>query len=314
MSKYVDMGIKAIIRPPRHNYDPEKLPPSIFVPNVGVIQRQPLVITNSRGLKLKGSFYSPLDMFPDMPCVVYLHGNASSQLEGSFLVPVFIPAGVSVLCFDFTGCGASEGEYISLGYFERDDVKCAIELVRNTFGVGRVALWGRSMGAATSIYALSDDPTIAGAVLDSPFSSLPDLIKELAENQGIPGFVTSTASWYIGKKIKELADFDIDKVEPIKVAQACFTPILFIHGENDSFIKPEHSRKLHEAYCGEEKQIMIVPGDHNSQRPLHAQIEAILFLGGCLEAPICIDELPEMLNGHYSDDHYGDLGQMLGDM
>jgi alpha-beta hydrolase superfamily lysophospholipase len=42
-------------------------------------------------------------------------------------------------------------------------------------------LWGRSMGAATAILYAHMDPSIAGMVLDSPFSSLSTLAKELVE-------------------------------------------------------------------------------------------------------------------------------------
>jgi alpha-beta hydrolase superfamily lysophospholipase len=44
-----------------------------------------------------------------------------------------------------------------------------------------IGLWGRSMGAVTSIfYAAKDPSSIAGMVLDSPFSNLNNLSLELA--------------------------------------------------------------------------------------------------------------------------------------
>ncbi len=36
---------------------------------------------------------------------------------------LLLPAGITVFALDFSGSGKSEGEYISLGWFERDDVK-----------------------------------------------------------------------------------------------------------------------------------------------------------------------------------------------
>lgn len=47
-----------------------------------------------------------------------------------------------------------------------------IEYLRLTQKVGLIGLWGRSMGAVTSIFYTSNDPSIAGMVLDSPFSNL----------------------------------------------------------------------------------------------------------------------------------------------
>ena len=71
--------------------------------------------------------------------------------------------------FDFAGCGNSEGEFISLGWFERDDVAMIIDHLRTSRRVSTVALWGRSMGAATALLHADRDHSIAGLVLDSPF-------------------------------------------------------------------------------------------------------------------------------------------------
>jgi hypothetical protein len=48
--------------------------------------------------------------------------------------------------------------------------------------VGVLALWGRSMGAATAIMYTATDPSIACLILDSPFSSLSQLAQELVQN------------------------------------------------------------------------------------------------------------------------------------
>jgi len=33
-----------------------------------------------------------------------------------------LPKSITLFCFDWAGCGKSEGEYISLGWHEKDDV------------------------------------------------------------------------------------------------------------------------------------------------------------------------------------------------
>jgi len=72
----------------------------------------------------------------------------------------------------------SEGEYISLGYYESDDLECVIDHLRSTEKVTTLGLWGRSMGAVTALMFADKDPSIAGMVLDSPFASLPELSLE----------------------------------------------------------------------------------------------------------------------------------------
>lgn len=95
------------------------------------------------------------------------------------------PLRIMLFCFDFAGSGISEGEYISLGWFERDDLATCIEHLRSTGRVTRIALWGRSMGAFTAILHADRDPSIAGLVLDSPFVSLRDLATELAGRRAV---------------------------------------------------------------------------------------------------------------------------------
>lgn len=53
--------------------------------------------------------------------------------------------------FDFSGCGLSEGEYISLGVHESDDLEVVVNYLRNSGKVSQIGLWGRSMGAVTAL-------------------------------------------------------------------------------------------------------------------------------------------------------------------
>jgi dipeptidyl aminopeptidase/acylaminoacyl peptidase len=54
-----------------------------------------------------------------------------------------------MLLLDFTGSGHSDGEYVSLGHYEQLDLQIAIEFLRGLPYIGRIGVWGRSMGAAT---------------------------------------------------------------------------------------------------------------------------------------------------------------------
>jgi len=295
MKQIIDLAVSSIIRPPRCSYSLDNMPSSVPVPNQPPVPRQSVTFTNSRGHSLVGSFYSTS---PSRYCVIYLHGNSSCQSEGIFLVPIFCPFQVSVFCFDFSGCGISEGDYISLGWFERDDVVSAVSYLRETFGIETFALWGRSMGAATTFYAISDNnPSIVCAVVDSPFSSLPLLLKELSGQFHIPGCLTPPVVWYLSKKIMGLAHFDIREVAPISVCRNAKTPLFVIHGEDDDFILPEHSRLLFEAYRGKPKEIRLIPGKHVDQRPYDVLTLALMFVGAWLDVPILLDDVEQKIRG-----------------
>ena len=64
------------------------------------------------------------------PVVIYLHGNCSSRLEALHLVWPLLAKEICVCCFDFSGCGMSEGDYISLGYHEQQDLQTVIDYLK----------------------------------------------------------------------------------------------------------------------------------------------------------------------------------------
>ena len=113
--------------------------------------------------------------------------------------------------------------------------------LRKSNKVSTIGLWGRSMGAVTALMYGSKDLSIAGLVLDSPFSSLKILIDELARNKvSFPDFIIKQALKWIEEIIKEKADFNLDDVEPINYAEKCFIPAFFCHSKQDTFVNIHH--------------------------------------------------------------------------
>lgn len=72
-----------------------------------------------------------------------------------------------------------------MGWYERDDVEVVVDWLRASNKVSTIGLWGRSMGAVTALMHADRDPSIAGLVLDSAFSSLRTLAEELAKNHSV---------------------------------------------------------------------------------------------------------------------------------
>jgi len=231
-----------------------------------------------------------------IPCVIFLHGNSSCRLEALPLVTLLMPLCISLFCFDFSGCGLSEGDYISLGWFERDDLAICVDYLRSIGRVSTIALWGRSMGAFTALLHADRDPTIAGLVLDSPFVSLKELAQELASSYAkVPAWMVNAVLTVVRSIIQSKAHFDIESLEAIEHVSRSFSPALFIAAQNDDFILPRHTRKLYEAYQGE-KDLQMVQGDHNSARPEACRRTAALFLCRTFHCP----RLSRLLEMHTS--------------
>jgi pimeloyl-ACP methyl ester carboxylesterase len=100
-------------------------------------------------------------------------------------VELLLPDGISVFAFDFSGSGHSDGDTISLGFYEKFDVECVVKHLRSNVGVSTIGIWGRSMGAATALLYAQMDPSIACLVLDSAFTSLNRIMHELAAQYAI---------------------------------------------------------------------------------------------------------------------------------
>jgi pimeloyl-ACP methyl ester carboxylesterase len=272
MQEAYDELWKAIIRPPRDRYDPADLGPSVFHIGGRIFRRTDLELLNGRNQRLLCSHFEPSPecrSAAQIPCIVYLHGNCSSRLEALSALPLILSLNCSLFCFDFAGSGLSDGEYVSLGFYEREDLAAVVDYLRSIDTVSGIGVWGRSMGAATALLHGPRDPAIAGMVLDSPFSDLRQLADELVYHfvsAKIPKFLVGWGLSFVRSSIKTRANFDINELSPITCVDQTYIPALFAAADQDSFIRPDHAKLLHDKYAGD-KNLVLVPGEHNSPRP-----------------------------------------------
>lgn len=275
-----------IIRPDRASYTIDDLGPSLFRLGEGLpakYKRSDLELVNMRGMSIKCSWFEPFEGPPPgsaaLPCVVYLHGNCGCRWDGLEIL-FLLKHGFTLFVYDACGSGHSDGEFVSLGFYERQDLATVLEYLHSQPArVRSIGLWGRSMGAVTSIMYASKDPSIQCIVCDSPFASLKTLCKDLVEQHGswVPGGVVSLVVKKIRKRISKMAGFDIFDLDCTKYARHCDVPAFMFHGEKDTFVQPHHSIAVEQAYRGSCLH-KLVRGDHNSKRGEDALETAVAFL------------------------------------
>ncbi|GAA0148340.1 hydrolase [Lithospermum erythrorhizon] len=282
--------VSFIIRPPRAEYNPNNdLLEQEFMLKGKWYQRKDLEVKNSRGDVLQCSHYMPIGR-PEgkpLPCVIYCHGNSGCRADASEAAIILLPLNITVFTLDFSGSGLSGGEYVTLGWNERDDLRAVVDHLRSDGTVSLIGLWGRSMGSVTSLMYGAEDPSIAGIVLDSPFSDLVELMMELVDTYKIrlPKFTVKYAIQFMKRAIQKKAKFDITELNTIKVAKSCFVPALFGHAIDDDFIQPHHSERIFDAYVGD-KNIIKFEGDHNSPRPQFYFDSISIFFNNILQPPL----------------------------
>ena len=211
--KAYENGWKAQIKPQRVDYFQSDLGLPIQIINDEHIYREDFQVKNQNGEIIVGSFYYPQkyqkrarnlndssyqfdrlkSSLPggnsnneenickvdcsDLPVLIYLHSHSGSRIEGRDLLNHFCPK-FGVCLFDLSGCGMSEGNYVTLGIKEQLDLIAIIKWL-NERKVYDIALWGRSMGAATAQqFTYSSANYIRCQVQDSPYGKVTDMVKD----------------------------------------------------------------------------------------------------------------------------------------
>ncbi|EFA83276.1 alpha/beta hydrolase fold-1 domain-containing protein [Heterostelium album PN500] len=304
LSAHYDSLCNMVIRPPRCQYTLEDMGPKAFSIAGLSFVRNDFELVNGRGLPIQCSHFKPAEYWSNgkqLPCVIYCHGNSGCRLDALECVRTLLPINITVVAFDFAGSGLSGGEYVSLGYYEKEDIGTIVKHLRETGKISTIGLWGRSMGAVTSILYAKEDPSVAGMVLDSPFSNLSKVAEELVLStvQKMPKIMISLGLKMIRGSIKKRAHFDIKDLDIVPTTEQVFIPALFAHGKDDTFVRPHHSEKLFEKYQGDKNRILL-DGDHNSDRP-HFFFESVcIFFVNTLKP----DPIMKEANFYFDDEEH----------
>ncbi|KAA6376795.1 MAG: hypothetical protein EZS28_027677, partial [Streblomastix strix] len=205
------------------------------------------------------------------PCVIYCHGNAGCRTESHNLIPVLIPRGIALVVFDFTGCGRSEGDYITLGWREQSDLENVITYVTNMLHFEKIVLWGRSMGAVAALLCGAKTlPWVRGIIMDSPFASMNEVVQNFTQQADIPCgcCLFPVGRTFVRRNVIKKTGLDIDSFNPIDVAGQSHLPVMIAHAKQDTTINCAQSKEIFDVYGSADKHLVILPGGHNDKRPL----------------------------------------------
>ena len=215
-------------------------------------------ITSRDGLKLVGHWFEA-----DRPKRVILaaHGwKASWYRDFGYSYPFLKSEDCSILYIEQRGQGESEGRYIGFGLLERYDVIDWLGWIEQRCGTDiPVYLAGISMGATTVLMAAGQElpPNVKGIIADCGFTSPTAIWKHVARDvMHIPFLVTDLFSRAMCRRILGVSPASYSTVDALKTNRV---PVLFIHGQEDSFVPVSMTKENYEA-CIAPKEIMIVPG------------------------------------------------------
>jgi uncharacterized protein len=186
--------------------------------------------------------------------VIALHGHRGARHHCIGIGGALWRRGANVLLFDHRGRGSSEGDLMSLGYFETLDALAAVGYALSRAPGMPLGLIGYSMGAAVAVMAAARDERVGAIVADSPFASERALVRSLLRRQ-----IGSLHPPVIALT-ERLLPYDPGKIEPLReVAKIAPRACLFVHGLLDETCDPKDSLKLYEA-AGDYKELWLVEG------------------------------------------------------
>lgn len=202
------------------------------------------------------------------PIIIYFHGSAEHRAARHRLnlVKVLSDGGFHVLSVDYRGFGDSTGKPTEEGLTA--DAICVYKWTKARSGTTPVCLWGHSLGTgvvtnAARVLEEKGSPVDA-IVLEAPFTNMWTASINyplLKIYQKLPGFLQTLMDALRKDKIVFPND------ENVKFLSS---PLLILHGEDDSTVPLENGKQLyeiaHNAYRNKDRVKMVIfpPGfQHN---------------------------------------------------
>ncbi len=203
-------------------------------------------ITNRRGEKLAALVFQPFNE-PRL-LVIICHGFRGGKENGGRIYAFsdrLNQEGAVVVAFDFSGSGASQGEFSNMTLSSQaDDLGAMLDYVSQRFRLP-IVLLGRSFGGSTAIVAGAGDERAAGFILwSTPFfmgetfaAMMPTEYNRMKNGQTVT-ISDDFGSYQLGPDLA--ADFSRHDMNDYLQTMG-ERPVLLIHAQDDELVSPENA-------------------------------------------------------------------------
>lgn len=197
--------------------------------------------------------------------VVIAHGYMGKKEDMAARIKMFHEAGYNVLAPDNRGHGQSEGDYIGYGWPDRlDYIKWLKLLLTKTGHDQQIALYGESMGGALVMYMSGEQlpKQVKVIVEDCGYTSIIDELSYQAKAMfNLPKWPLVPA---VGVTASLRTGYDVFTADTRKALAKNQLPIMFIHGQKDTFVPTQMVTANYQATTAK-KQLWVVPGAGHAQ-------------------------------------------------
>ncbi len=178
-----------------------------------------------------------------VPVILFFHGNGGNLTDRIEKLQLLTSLSADVFIIDYRGYGRSEGKPNEPGIYMDGDAAYKHLTAGRGVAAERVIVFGESLGGAVACEIAARYPT-GGVILESTFTSASEMARKV-----LP---------LLSPRLYLKTRFDnLGKISRIT------TPVLLIHGTQDTTVPPEHSQRLYDA-ASEPKALALIPGaGHN---------------------------------------------------
>ena len=196
-------------------------------------------------VKLHGLWLEADEPRADTPVLLYLHGARWNVAGSAGRMRRMQDMGFAVLAIDYRGFGKSSPGLPSeeIAY---EDARAAWDWLAARYPQRPRYVFGHSLGGAIAIDLAARVEDEKGTIVEGTFTSIPD--------------VAASFKWGwlpIGPLITQRFD-SVQKVARVG------SPLLVVHGANDSLIRSELGQRLYEAATGRKRFLLVEGGSHHS--------------------------------------------------
>ncbi|ULQ60470.1 alpha/beta hydrolase [Brucepastera parasyntrophica] len=170
----------------------------------------------------------------------------------------------NILIPEARGHGMSEGNYIGMGWHDRLDIVSWINEIVRKDKDAEIILYGVSMGGTTVMMVSGEElpENVKAIIEDCGYSSVwEELAYQMKTLFRLPAFpVLYFASAVTGIR----AGYTLGEADAVKQVAKTKTPMLFIHGDSDTFVPPYMLDKVYNAAGGPKEKLIVRGAGHGA--------------------------------------------------
>jgi len=214
----------------------------------------------SDGVKLHALLFRKKS--PSNRWVVVVHGYRGGVYETCTYGMKYFNRGYNVLLLENRTKGQSGGKCVGMGWLEKNDLRKWIDYIIEKNENASIVLHGESMGGATIMMALGDNPPsqVAAAVSDCGYTGVWQQFSYVIKNHMHKSLLPVLHVANLLCKIR--CGYSLKKASSVNQLRKNTVPLLLLHGGNDDFVPTKMIMENYVAAAGPKDWFIIPNAGH----------------------------------------------------